>query len=212
VTYRVVDPLFTIDVSDPRQPRQVGELKVPGFSTYLHPIDPNHLLAIGRETAETANGGVRVVGLALQVFDVSDFASPRLMHKRVFGTWGSSSEAENDHKAFNYFPARGVLAIPFSDWSQSRANGFQSSLELFRVSLAGGIVPAGSVDHRDLNRPAAYQGYPWPYSPRVRRSIMMEDFVYSISMGGVKVSPVDGPGRTLVALPLPDPLPAEAVP
>ena len=207
VTYRVVDPLFTIDVSDPRQPRQVGELKVPGFSTYLHPIDQDHLLAIGRETTET-NGRVRVIGLALQVFDVSDFASPRLMHKQVFGTWASSSEAENDHKAFNYFPARGVLAIPFSDWTQSRADGFQSTLELFRVSLAGGIVPAGSVDHSDLNRPAAYQGYPWPYSPRVRRSIMMEDFVYSISMGGVKVSPLENPGRTLVALPLPDPLPA----
>jgi uncharacterized secreted protein with C-terminal beta-propeller domain len=211
VTYRVVDPLFTIDVSDPRQPRQIGELKVPGFSTYLHPIDQDHLLAIGRETTET-NGRIRVIGLSLQVFDVSDFASPRLMHKQVFGTWGASSEAENDHKAFNYFPARGVLAIPFSDWTQSRADGFQSTLELFRVSLAGGIFPAGSVDHRDLNRPAAYQGYPWPYSPRVRRSIMMEDFVYSISMGGVKVSPLENPGRTLVALLLPDPLPAEAVP
>jgi uncharacterized secreted protein with C-terminal beta-propeller domain len=212
VTYRVVDPLFTIDVADPRQPRQVGELKVPGFSTYLHPIDRDHLLAIGRETAETGNGGVRVIGLALQVFDVSDFANPRLMHKQVFGTWGSSSEAENDHKAFNYFPARGVLAIPFSDWTPSRVNGFQSSLELFRVSLAGGIVPAGSVDHSDLNRPAAYQGYPWPYSPRVRRSIMMEDFVYSISMGGVKVSALENPGRALVALPLPDPLPGVVVP
>jgi beta propeller domain-containing protein len=210
VTYRVVDPLFTIDVSDPRQPRQVGELKVPGFSTYLHPIDRDHLLAIGRETAETPNG-LRVIGLALQVFDVSDFSSPRLMHKQVFGTWGSSSEAENDHKAFNYFPARGLLAIPFSDWTQSRVGGFQSSLELFRVSLAGGIVSAGSVDHSDLNRPVAYQSYPWPYSPRVRRSIMMEDFVYSISMGGVKVSPVDDPGRTLVAISLPDPLPAVAV-
>ena len=76
------------------------------------------------------------------------------------------------------------------------------------MSLAGGIVSAGSVDHSDLNRPAVYQGYPWPYSPRVRRSIMMEDFIYSISMGGVKVSPMDNPGRTLVALPLPDPLPA----
>lgn len=207
VTYRVVDPLFTIDVSDPRLPRQVGELKVPGFSTYLHPIDRDHLLAIGRETAETGTGGVRVVGLALSIFDVSDFANPRLMHKQVFGTWGSSSDAEHDHKAFNYFPARGVLAIPFSDWTAARDNGFQSTLELFRVSLAGGIVPAGSVDHSDLNRPAAYRSYPWPYSPRVQRSIMMEDFVYSISMGGVKVSAIENPGRTLVALSLPDPLP-----
>jgi hypothetical protein len=62
------------------------------------------------------------------------------------------------------------------------------------------------VDHSDLNRPAAFEGYPWPYSPRVRRSIMMEDFVYSISLGGVKVSPLDDPGRTLVALFLPEPV------
>jgi hypothetical protein len=185
----------------------VGELKVPGFSTYLHPIDRDHLLAIGRETEETPNGGVRMVGLALQIFDVSDFASPRLMHKEVFGTWASSSDAEHDHKAFNYFASRGLLAIPFSDWSPNRGNGYRSSLELFRVSLAGGIVPAGSVDHADLNRPSEYQGYPWPYSPRVQRSIMMEDFIYSISMGGVKVSPADDPARALVALPLPEPLP-----
>ena len=211
VTYRVIDPLFTLDLSDPRQPRQAGELKVPGFSTYLHPIDKDHLLAIGRETTETATGAVRVIGLALQVFDISDFASPRLMHKQVFGTWASSSEAENDHKAFNYFAARGLLAIPFSDWSRSRAADFRSSLEVFRVSLASGIVPLGSVDHSDLNRPAAYEGYGWPYSPRVRRSIMMEDFVYSISPGGVKVSPVEDVGRTLVAIPLPDPAPAVPV-
>jgi hypothetical protein len=203
VTYRQIDPLFTLDLSDPRQPRQVGELKVPGFSTYLHPIDKDHLLAIGRETEQTSRGE-RMVGLALQVFDVSDFASPRLMHKQVVGTWSASSEAEHDHKAFNYFPSRGLLAIPFSDWTPSRSV-FRSSLEVFRVSLADGIVPAGSVDHSDLSRPAAYVGYPWPYSPRVRRSIMMDDFVYSISAGGVKVSPSADLGRVVVAVPLPDP-------
>ena len=203
VTYRQVDPLFTLDLSDPRQPRQVGELKVPGFSTYLHPIDKDHLLAIGRETTQTPQGE-RLLGLALQIFDVSNIASPRLMHKQVVGTWSSSSEAEHDHKAFNFFASRGLLAIPFSDWTASRTE-FRSTLELFRVGLAEGIIPAGSVDHSDLSRPEAYRGYPWPYSPRVRRSIMMEDFVYSISMGGVKVSPSADPGRTLVAIPLPDP-------
>jgi uncharacterized secreted protein with C-terminal beta-propeller domain len=206
VTYRRIDPLFTLDLRDPRQPRQVGELKVPGFSTYLHPIDNDHLLAIGRETEDTGRGE-RMVGLALQIFDVSDFANPRLMHKQVFGTWSASSEAENDHKAFNYFPARGLLAIPFSDWRASSNAGYSSTLELFRVSLAGGIAPAGSVDHSDLNRPSAYRGYYWYYSPRVRRSIMMDDYVYSISMGGVKVSRADDPGRTLVTVRLPDPLP-----
>jgi uncharacterized secreted protein with C-terminal beta-propeller domain len=206
VTYRRIDPLFTLDLRDPRQPRQVGELKVPGFSTYLHPMDDNHLLAIGRETEDTGRGE-RMIGLALQVFDVSDFANPRLKHKQVFGTWSGSSEAENDHKAFNYFPARGLLAIPFSDWRASSTGSYSSTLELFRVSLEGGIAPAGSVDHADLGRPQAYRGYHWYYSPRVRRSIMMDDYVYSISMGGVKVSPAADPGRTLVTVRLPDPLP-----
>jgi beta propeller domain-containing protein len=205
VTFRQIDPLFTLDLSDPARPRAVGELKIPGFSTYLHPLDADHLLAIGREVVDRPQGPV-VAGLALQVFDVSDLADPRLVHKHVLGAAGSSSDALYDHKAFNYFAARATLGIPYSDWS-GPGRAFRSSLELFRVTTAGGIAPLGSVDHSDLVAPGALSGYGW--TPYVRRSVMIDDFVYSISSGGLKVSAA-GDFRSLAVLPFP-PLPPQPV-
>jgi uncharacterized secreted protein with C-terminal beta-propeller domain len=201
VTFRQVDPLFTLDLSDPRQPRRVGELKVPGFSTYLHPLDGDHLLTIGREATDMGNGVALFGGLLLQIFDVTDFAEPRLLHTRVRGTRSTGSEAEHDHKAFNYFAARSVLAIPVSDWRSARDGAFQSSLELFRVGLREGIEPIGSVDHTDLVRPPG--GRLPSMAPTVRRSILMDDFVYSISTGGLKVSPLADPGFSLAVVPFP---------
>lgn len=203
VTFRQIDPLFTLDLSDPARPRTVGELKVPGFSTYLHPLGQDHVLAIGREVADLPRGPV-VAGVALQVFDVSDFANPRLLHKHVLGTAGSSSDALYDHKAFNFFAARALLGIPYSDWAGPR-RAFRSSLEVFRVTAAGGIASLGSVDHSDLVAAGTSSGYGW--TPYVRRSVMIEDFVYSISSGGLKVS-AGGDFRSVAVVPFP-PLPPQ---
>jgi uncharacterized secreted protein with C-terminal beta-propeller domain len=207
VTFRKVDPLFVLDLSVPTRPRIAGELKIPGFSSYIHPLDRDHLLTIGRDAVDTGGGFSLFQELTLQVFDVSDPAAPRLMHKKVFGKRASSSEALYDHKAFNFFASRGLLAIPFLDYSPRPGSGFQSTLEVFRVTLQDGIELAGSIDHADLARVAVYRGYPWRWTPEVRRSVMMEDFVYSISTGGLKVNPVQDLLSTLVTVPFPDPLP-----
>jgi hypothetical protein len=207
VTFRKVDPLFVVDLSVPTRPRVAGELKIPGFSTYIHPLDRDHLLTIGREAIDTGGGFSLFQELTLQIFDVSDPAAPRLMHKKVFGRRSSSSEALYDHKAFNFFASRGLLAIPFLDYSAQPGSTLQSSLEVFRVTLQDGIELAGSIDHADLARVAVYRGYPWRWTPQVRRSVMMEDFVYSISSGGLKVNPVQDLFRALVTVPFPDPLP-----
>jgi hypothetical protein len=206
VTFRQVDPLFVLDLSAPAHPRVAGELKIPGFSTYIHPLGQGHLLTIGREAIDTGGGFSLLQEISLQVFDVTSPADPRLVHKNVFGRRSSSSEALYDHKAFNFFASRGLLAIPFVDYSPRRRS-LESSLEVFRVTLPDGIALLGSVDHADLARPTAYGGYPWPWSPEVRRSVMMEDFVYSISTGGLKVSPVGNLLSTVSTVPFPDPLP-----
>jgi hypothetical protein len=204
VTFRRVDPLFTLDLRDPRQPRVVGELEVPGFSTYLHPLSADNILAIGTDVTEQG----RVNGLQLQIFDVSDMAHPRQRHKVVLGGPWASSEAAQNHKAFNYFNSRSLLAIPLSDYNiNSRRYEFRSSLEVMRVDPAHGFAPLGSVDHSDLVDPDSYRGYPWGWTPAVRRSVMMDDFVYSISYGGLKVHSVANLGHALVTIPLPEPLP-----
>jgi Beta propeller domain len=199
VTFRQVDPLFTFDLANPRAPRVAGELKIPGFSTYLHPLDRDHLLAIGREVAPD---GRQFGGVQLQVFDVTNFASPVVQHRHTLGTTSAaSSEASYEHKAFTYFASRHLLGLPFSDWSPARRSTFISTLELLTVSPAGGIAEAGSIDHSDLVR--GTEGYYTGWTPRIRRSVMMDDFVYSLSYGGLKVHDTRNLSRAVATIPFP---------
>ncbi len=101
VTFRQTDPLYTLDLSDPEHPRVRGQLKIPGYSAYLHPVGDDLLLGVGQEA--TAAGRLR--GLQLSLFDVSDLAAPvRLQQARLADRW-SHSAAEWDHHAFLWWPA-----------------------------------------------------------------------------------------------------------
>ncbi|MHB8872591.1 MAG: beta-propeller domain-containing protein [Myxococcaceae bacterium] len=190
VTFRQVDPLYTFDLSDPARPRKVGELKVPGFSSYLHPLDDSHLLAIGTFIPE-AGGWPRTVQLS--IFDVSDFTHPlQTFTQKIGESWGSS-EAQWDHKAFNYFPERKLLAVPFFDWTSTGWGSYVSDLRVFRVDAQAGFTALGSLDMRDvLMRPESdpYGCWYWWWQPMVRRSVMADDFVYAISSGGIRVANV----------------------
>jgi hypothetical protein len=198
VTFRNVDPLFTVDLSNPASPRVAGELKVPGYSTYIHPLGATHLLTIGRDVSED---GRIMGGVTLQIFDVTNVASPALVHRLALGSRYSSSEAEYDHKAFNYFASRGLLAIPYSDWSAARGDRFTSGLEILRATAATGIESLGSVDHTDLFVGGPTEGYTW--APNVRRSVMMEDYVWSLSSAGAKLSDTRDLARANQAIPFP---------
>ena len=134
VTFRQVDPLYTLDLSKPEQPRVLGELKIPGYSAYLHPIGEDLLLGVGQDADE--NG--RPQGTQLSIFDVSDLRKPTRLHTRHLGQgW---SEAEHDHHAFLFWPRTGLVMVPF----EQRAVGF-------RVGRARGIDPAGRVEHDQVS-------------------------------------------------------------
>ncbi|MBI4640490.1 MAG: beta-propeller domain-containing protein, partial [Candidatus Tectomicrobia bacterium] len=120
VTFRQVDPLFTLDLSDPARPRVAGELKVPGFSTFILPISDTELLTVGQD-ADLA--GIPL-GLQLSIFDVSNFANPILKHKVVTGEQGTFSEALSTPKAFTYFARRQVLALPIRETGANRSLTF----------------------------------------------------------------------------------------
>ena len=105
VTFRQVDPLYTIDLSDPQRPRRLGELKIPGFSSYLHPIGRDRLLGIGTDaTMEGENLGAQAA-----VFDLGDTANTRQLDKLTFGR-NSWFEASEDPRAFTWLPG-GQAAI-----------------------------------------------------------------------------------------------------
>jgi uncharacterized secreted protein with C-terminal beta-propeller domain len=106
VTFRQIDPLFVLDLSDPQAPRLVGELEMPGYSEYLHPLGENHLMGVGRTTDESEWGRTSVKGIQLSLFDVSDWTNPQVVQQLSLGSWGSYSEISTTHKAFTIHRAR----------------------------------------------------------------------------------------------------------
>jgi hypothetical protein len=190
VTFRQVDPLYTFDLSNPAAPRKVGELKIPGFSTYIHPIDANTLLTIGVYMPETGTGPRN---LQLSLFDVSNFAAPKQTFTQIVGSSYGWSEAQSEHKAFNYFPERKMLAIPFSDYVSSGTDPwgtFRSELKVFDVDAATGFKLRGSVSMKDVYVSAGTPSWAWYYSPWIRRSVMATDmgtdYVYAITDAGIR--------------------------
>jgi inhibitor of cysteine peptidase len=111
VTFVTIDPLFTLDLSDPYNPEMVGELKVPGYSTYIHPWGDDHLITIGKDAIED-EGFAWYQGVQLSIFDISDFANPKLVKSGVIGDRGTHSEALYNHKAFTFWESEGLMALP----------------------------------------------------------------------------------------------------
>lgn len=140
VTFRQTDPLFVIDLKDPKEPKVLGKLKIPGFSNYLHPYDETTIIGIGKDTEEVSAdtpsgepGGItseesmmiapapRVVtkGIKISLFDVSDVANPKEAAKYVLGDSGSDSIALSDHKAFLFSRDKNLLVIPAQIYESS---------------------------------------------------------------------------------------------
>jgi uncharacterized secreted protein with C-terminal beta-propeller domain len=129
VTFQQVDPLFVIDVSEPTQPRVLGELKVPGFSNYLHPLDETTLIGLGKETETNQFGSVIPKGIKISLFDVADVNNPKEKATYTFNTTSSDSPALYDHKAFLYSGSKNLLVIPLQVWSagNSAPKGIQDN-------------------------------------------------------------------------------------
>ncbi|MFL5318938.1 MAG: beta-propeller domain-containing protein, partial [Myxococcaceae bacterium] len=194
VTYHQVDPFFTVDLSDPTNPHVVGELKIPGFSTYIHPLDADHVLTIGTYIPENSTDW-RLRSLQLAIFDVSDFANPKQTFTQKVGDGYSWSEAAYDHHAFNYFKEKKQLAIPFYDWDyQQTGDGywstFKSEIRVFGIDTQTGITPVGSLSMADLYQSYSYNNWTWYWSPWVRRSVMADNYVYAISDAGIRVADI----------------------
>jgi hypothetical protein len=175
VTFELIDPLFTLDLSVRTNPRVIGELKVPGFSTYLHPIAAGKLLAIGID-------GLERWRTQISLFDVSDFAKPTLQQAlpiEADHSWGWS-EALYDHKAFQYWAPKKLLAVPQSTYAYTSQHGYRylSELVLVGVDPTTGLNIHGKIDHSAyyMTDPSVW----WRYVD-IRRSIFMGDYVYAIS-------------------------------
>ena len=125
VTFQQIDPFFVIDLSSDK-PKILGELKIPGFSNYLHPYDEEHVIGFGRDTKEVGNGRVQQLGIKIALFNVADVNNPKVADDIIIGDGSTHSEATHNHKAFFFDKRSGVLSVPISGDAES-LNGISSS-------------------------------------------------------------------------------------
>jgi hypothetical protein len=209
VTFKKTDPLFVFDLSDATKPTLLGELQIPGFSTYMQPLDANHLLAIGF-TADDMGSFAWFNGIQIQIFDVTDLANPQLAWKKVIGTRGSNSEALTNHMAFNYFAPKKMLAIPMTICEGGGNGSYGTNLTFaglmaFDISLDTGISEHGRMPFMDASTvsPSANCETWWSSSTSlVKRSIFMDDFVYGLSDAQLRVAGLATMSTVLQSVPL----------
>jgi hypothetical protein len=180
VTYRQVDPLYTVDLSNPTIPTVRGELKILGYSAYLHPVGERLLLGVG---VDADDAGARL-GTQVSLFDVSDPAHPRRLHQAVVAD--AFSEVEFDHRAFLWWAPLGRAVLPlhvFSDDERTGATDGFIGVVGFDVDAGAGIREAGRVTHAEGRDGADF----WS-TPSIRRSVVIGDVLYTVSERGVKAS------------------------
>ncbi len=210
VTFENIDPLWVIDLSDPTNPVILGELEVPGVSTYIHPVNENTLLTIGIGPGEDGLG-LDWSTTQISLFDISDPTNPTLADSlpispvkvdencedvRGCGWSWSWSEATYEHKAFTYWAPDDLLAVPLSTYryfyDQNDGYGgyeYVSMLKLVNVDIDNlSLSVHGEVDHSSFYNNDDSGTYWWySYSTDIRRSIFMGDFLYAFSALGVTI-------------------------
>ncbi|MGI5161189.1 beta-propeller domain-containing protein [Microbispora sp. CA-102843] len=175
VTFRQTDPLYTLDLRDPAAPKVTGELKITGFSAYLHPAGEGRLIGIGQEASEKG----RVLGTQISLFDVSDPTAPAVLSR--FQQKESGSEAEWDPHAFLYWPATGLAVLPLQNWADGGIAG--SAALALRVGDRE-ITKLGLVTHPRQQAKSDFA----PADPGIRRSLVIGDDLWTVSDTGLKVS------------------------
>lgn len=181
VTFRQTDPFYVIDLKNPEKPEVLGYLKIPGYSSYLHAYDENHIIGLGIENRN----------LKISMFDVSDFENPIEVDKYSFEGDYSSSDALYEHKAFLFSKDKNLLVIPVNyntkgDYIQNQYGGYYNynywqGAFVFNINEKG-FELKGKISHN--------QGDERYYS-NVQRSLFMDDVLYTISQEKIKANDLD---------------------
>ena len=218
VTYKTIDPLFVIDLSNPSNPEVLGELKIPGYSTYLHPYDENHIIGIGMETEEQVyrdvNGRVisttsKIVGMKMALFDVSNVNNPIQLSSTVIGDSRTTSAILTNPKALLFSKEKELIAIPVNNLAQDfeiadnfttysslissytarQKNYVSEGYIVFNINLEDGFNKKGVITHENENYPAYY--YSTKSFSKLLRGVYIDNNLYTVSEDKIKVNDLD---------------------
>ena len=216
VTYRNTDPLFVIDLSDESNPKVLGELHIPGYSTYLHPYDDTHLIGIGMETEETVNRNssgkvtstsATIIGMKMALFDVSDVKNPVQISQTVIGDRRTTSAILTNPKALLFSKEKQLIAIPVNNYNEdfkveSSSDEYSSIIDsykgynknyiaegyfVYNINLTDGFKLKGVITHDASPKKTNYYSY---YS-KLLRGLYIDNNLYTVSETAVKVNKLD---------------------
>ena len=203
VTFKKVDPFFTVDLSDPAKPKILGQLKIPGYSDYLHPYDDNHIIGVGKDTEEAEEGNFAwYQGLKMAIFDVTDVANPVELFKTVIGDRGTDSPALSDHKAFLFSREKNLLVIPVTLMELTAGQKAGASLPantygsytfqgsyVYDLTLENGFVLKGRVTHYADDEIFKKSGYYFSGDDlSIFRNLYINSSLYSISNDKIQIN------------------------
>lgn len=187
VTFEVTDPLFVIDLKDPAEPAILGQLKIPGYSNYLHPYDENHLIGFGIDTFEK-DGRAYNKGMKISMFDVSDLKNPKEKFVTVIGDRGTSSELLNNHKALLFDKEKNIMAFPIEVRtinSNSKDDLFSYGDFKFQGAYVYSIDMEKGFNLRETITHQKDSSEIYDYDTYVQRIIYIGDYLYTVSNGRI---------------------------
>ena len=213
VTYKTIDPLFVMDLSNEAKPKVLGKLKIPGYSTYLHPYDENHIIGIGMETKEiinrNSNGKVisttaKVVGMKMALFDVSNVNSPVQISSVVIGDSRTTSAILTNPKALLFSKEKSLIAIPVNNYSQdfevTSSNNYETMINnytkygkpynaegyfVYNINVQDGFKLKGVITHKKTNATYYYS------NSKLLRGLYIDNNLYTVSETMIKVNELD---------------------
>ncbi|WNS73533.1 beta-propeller domain-containing protein [Bacillus sp. DTU_2020_1000418_1_SI_GHA_SEK_038] len=194
VTFRETDPLFVIDGKDPNNPKVLGELKIPGFSNYLHPFDENHLIGFGYDTKVQSGKGsgnqpiILTDGVKISLFDVSDMSNPKVKFTEIIGGRGTYSPLNHDHKALLFHKKKNIFAFPITVYQNKQNSAYESTFEfqgafVYNIDLKTGFHLQTKLTHQDPQAP--YE----EWENQINRIIYIGNSLYALS--STKISSYD---------------------
>ncbi|MEK4523360.1 beta-propeller domain-containing protein [Psychrobacillus sp. FSL W7-1493] len=190
VTFRETDPLFVIDVANPTKPQVLGELKIPGFSNYLHPLGESHLIGFGYETSSVVPVGskepiIQTEGIKISLFDVSDFGNPKEVDTEVIGGQGTYSPIVYDHHALFEHSEKNLFGFPVIIYEKKEGQEYSSYKQdgaiIYEITPEKGIVLKADL----LNKVNQAQQYE-EWGTMIHRLIYSDNSIYTIGMKEMK--------------------------
>lgn len=168
VTFKQVDPLFVIDLSNPQKPIIKGELKIPGYSSYLHPYDETHIIGIGYNTKSNGYGGITNSTIKMSMFDISNLENPKEIFNTSIGNEYSFSEIIYEHKALFYNEEKNLIGFPIT-FRENSARDDRNGFVIYKINIENGFEKYGEIKQKI------------DYETNIDRAIYINNKFYTLS-------------------------------